>query len=180
MTKGSKVAGAKGSKVAGKAAGKVKAAGAAMKGEHGIFRKLKEEHAEVSAMMKRVAATTDPDTRRELFPEIRKEILSHAKGEEREFYPVFRQFEETSDLIEESIEDHSAIEQMLDRLRTMDVDSEDWGDLFEEMMTEVQDHVDQEENELFPLAEKLIDRENAEQIEGRYLDRKKQVMKQVA
>jgi hemerythrin superfamily protein len=171
---------AKGTKMAGKMAGKMKAASAALKGERGIFRKLKEEHAEVSAMMKRCAGADDASERSELFHEIRRELLAHAKGEEREFYPVFRQFEETADLVEESIEDHGAIEEMIDQLRSMSADSEDWTELFDEMMSEVEDHVAQEENELFPLAEKLIDDDQAEQIEERYLHSKEQILRQVA
>jgi len=171
---------AKGTKVAGKMAGKMKAASAALKGERGIFRKLKEEHAQVSAMMRRCAAMDDASERSELFAEIRRELLAHAKGEEREFYPVFRQFEETADIVEESIEDHGAIEEMLEQLRAMTTESEDWTDLFDEMMSEVEDHVAQEENELFPLAEKLIDDDQAKQIEDRYVHSKEQILRQVA
>lgn len=149
-------------------------------GKAGIFEQLREEHAQVSSMMKRLIATTDVDRRRQLFDELRRELLSHAKSEAREFYPELRQFGETSDLVEESLEDHDAIEQMLDRLRATDIDSEEWSELFEEMMIEVEDHVDQEENELFPLAEKLIDAASAERIEARYMSSKQQLMRQVA
>lgn len=171
---------AKGTKMAGTMAGKMKAASAALKGERGIFRQLKEEHGQVSTLMNRCAATNDPGTRRELFAEIRKQLIAHAKGEEREFYPVFRQFEETSDIVEEAIEDHGAIDEILEQLHAIGTDSEEWADLFDELLTEVQDHVAQEENELFPLCEKLIDDDQAKQIESRYMHNREQILRRVA
>ncbi len=171
---------AKGTKVAGKVAGKVKGAAAAMKGEHGIFRRLKEEHAAVSMMMKRISAATDGEKRRELFIEMKRELLSHAKGEEREVYTVFQNIEATSDLVPDSIEDHRAIEQGLDQLSSMDFASEEWAENFEELVRDVEDHVETEENEVFPLAQTAIDAEQAKDIEQRYLTTKTQLMRQVA
>lgn len=170
----------KGTRFTGKLAGKMKAASAALKRERGIFRKLKEEHAQVSALMNRIATTEGPDARRDLFGELRRELLSHAKGEEREFYPVFRQYEETADIVEEALEDHTAIEEMVEKLRVLEIESTEWDELFEEVVTEVREHVEQEENELFPLAEKLIDDEQAKHMEERYLHSKEQILRQVA
>lgn len=157
-----------------KAAGEAGAPGAR------IFEQLKEEHARVSTMMRRIAGTDDPEERRDLFADLRKELLAHAKSEEREFYPVFRELDETGDLVEESLEDHADIEQMLDRLRNMDADTEEWSELFEELMLEVEDHFDQEENELFPLAEELIDDETAGRIEERYEKSRQELLRRVA
>ncbi len=149
-------------------------------GERGIFRRLKDEHAAIAAMMRRAAGTTSAEARRGLFEEVRRELLAHAASEERELYPVLRRLDETSDLVDESVEDHGAIEQMLEQLRAMDFDSDDWADLFEETMLEVHDHVDQEENELFPLAEELLEPAEAARIDERYAAAKQQALRRVA
>ena len=70
--------------IASKLAGKAQAAISALSGEKGIFRRLKEEHAQLAVLMGKVTRTRDPSTRRELFPLIRAELLSHAKGEQAE------------------------------------------------------------------------------------------------
>lgn len=165
---------AKGTKAA------ARAAGWAPSGERGIFRRLKEEHAQVARMMSRVAAMRDVGEKRRLFETVRVELLAHAKGEQAELYPVFREVEETEEIVEEALDDHEAIEQMLETLRSMDVDSEEWDELFDEVMSEVEDHVAQEENELFSLAEELIDAEHADKIEEHYVSSKERAMRQVA
>lgn len=171
---------AKGTKMADEMAGKMKAASAALKGERGIFRQLTEEHAFLNAMMMRLARTEDFGMRRQIFEELRKQLLAHAKGEEREFYPIFRQFEETSEMVEEALDDHTSIEEILEQLRTTELDSEEWEELFEELRIDLQDHIHQEETELFPLAEKLIDDEDATRLEERYMHSKEQLLRQVA
>lgn len=171
---------AKGTKMADEMAGKMKAASAALKGERGIFRRLASEHAEINTMMMRLARSGDYEMRRQIFDELRKQLLTHAKGEEREFYPVFRQFEETSEMVEEALDDHASIEEILEQLRTTELDSEEWEELFEELRIDLQDHIQQEENELFPLAERLIDDDDATKLEERYLHSREQLLRRVA
>lgn len=149
-------------------------------GARGIFRQLREEHAQISTMMRRLAETEDGDDRRELFDELRRELLAHGKGEEREVYPVFEQFDDTADLVEELREDHGAMEENIERLRAMDADDEEWADAFEDLMHDVLDHVEVEENELFAAAERLIDDVRAQELEHLYLNSKAQLLRQVA
>ena len=171
---------AKGTKMADEMAGTMKAASASLRGDRGIFRQLKAEHEEITVLMNRCAATTDVELRRQLFVELRKQLTAHAKGEEREFYPVFRKFEETTDLVEEAIEDHAAIEELIDLLCARSVDTEEWADLFDELLFEIEDHMHQEEVELFPLCAKLIDDAEADKIGERYLHSRERLLRQVA
>ncbi|HEY8428129.1 MAG TPA: hemerythrin domain-containing protein [Sandaracinaceae bacterium] len=157
-----------------------RATDAAPSGERGIFEQLKNEHARVLAMMRRTAGTNDPEARRELLAEARKELLAHTRGEERALYPALRELDETSDLVEEALEDHADIEQLLDRLRDMDAGSEEWSEIFEELLLVVEDHVDQEENDLFPLAEERLDTEAAGRIEERYAKSRRELLRRVA
>jgi hemerythrin superfamily protein len=156
------------SEIMSKAAGKAKGVKAAVEGHRGIFRHLQEEHAEVSALMKRVAAGEEPDIRTKLFPKIHTELMSHAKAEEKEFYPVLNQHAELKELIAQSEEEHEEIEQLLGELTTCDPGEDGWGDLFEELMTSVEEHVELEEKDLFIRAEKIIDDDQAKKMLERY------------
>lgn len=83
------------SKGASKLAGGAKGAAKAMTGYPGIFHHLAGEHAEVATAMERVShSSKESDAREEVFAVIRKSLLAHAKGEEKEFYPRLRQFPE--------------------------------------------------------------------------------------
>jgi hemerythrin superfamily protein len=152
-----------------KTAGAVKSAAKALAGYPGIFRHLAGEHAEVAALMKRVAATSeDSDARQELFPEMRKNLLAHAHGEEQTFYPALRKFPEIEPLVMECLREHKHIEEYLEQLHAGDKTSPAWLDRFEQMMTAVESHVEREENELFPKARDLLDRQAAKDLEDRY------------
>ncbi len=171
---------AKGSKMAAKLAGTAKSAEATLRGRRGIFRQLEREHAEITATLRRIAKTADPEVKRELFEDVRKELIAHGRGEERELYPLLRTHEEASELVEEVLDDHRAVEAILDRLRSMDLRTEEWRELFDELISEVEEHVAQERNEIFPLAEQLIDEERSKKLEERYLNAKAQVVRHVA
>ena len=77
-----------------KVAGTVKAVAAGFKGLRGVFLHLAEEHGEVGSLMMHVSKTTDPKVRREHFPHIRAELLSHEKGELAEVYGVLANHEQ--------------------------------------------------------------------------------------
>jgi DNA phosphorothioation-dependent restriction protein DptG len=168
------------SEIASKAAGKAKGIKAAIQGYRGIFRHLQEEHAEVSTLMKRVAAGEEPDIRAKLFPKIHSELMSHAKAEEKEFYPILRKHAALKELIDQSEEEHEEVEQLLGELTTCDPAQDDWGDLFEELMTSVEEHVELEEKELFVRAQDIIDDEQSKKMLERYEQAKKAEMQRLS
>ena len=160
---------ATGSKMGGKAAGMAKSAAKALAGYPGIFHHLAGEHAEVATLMKRVAGSgSDSSAREEVFAEIRKNLLAHAKGEEQEFYPELRKFPEIEPLVTECLREHKRIEEYIDQLHGADKSSDAWMNRFEEMMKAVETHVKREEKELFPKAKDLLDRQVAKDMESRY------------
>lgn len=157
-----------GSKMASQVAGAGKSAAKALEGYPGIFHHLAGEHAEVSTLMKRVAGTMEAQEREKLFPEIRRNLLAHARGEEEEFYPVLREHPEVAELVSQCLDEHKEIEQYLDRLDVNDKSTREWGDAFEQMMSAVENHVEREENALFPKAKDLLESQQAKDMEGRF------------
>lgn len=157
------------SKTAAKAMGKAKGVAKGLSGYPAIFRHLAAEHGEVSALMQRVAGSSEKsDVREELFPEIRKNLLAHAKAEEKEFYGPLRRSAETKELISQAIEEHRKVEEYLEKLASGNKATKTWMQIFERMMRAVEAHVDMEENEIFPKAFEVLSREQAQKIEERY------------
>lgn len=157
-----------------KAVAAITSVGAMLRGDAGIFKRLKAEHAEIASLLRQVAATKGNrvEVRRRLFPKIKNELLAHSKAEEREFYEVLKAFANTRDIVNRSGEEHGGIEQLLHSLETMNVEPASWMDVFEQLKLRVEHHVDEEEHKLFPLAKEHIDRRRAEAIETRYLETK--------
>ncbi len=145
------------SKFGASAAGKAKAVGKILKGETGILRHLADEHGEVSVLMKRVAETSDARVREELFAEVYRNLMAHAKAEEQTFYPVLRRQPSLSPLVDKSLEEHRQVETWLDELKDADQSTATWKTEFERMMHAVEEHVRLEEEEIFPQAKDLLD-----------------------
>src|SRR5690606_7968059 len=110
----------RGTEIAGKVMGKVKGARQALTGGSGVFERLATEHGEISTMIRRVSVSGhDSKVRAELFPRIRRELLAHARAEEREVYSSFRAIPELAEHMTRSAEEHHEIERMLDELNLM-------------------------------------------------------------
>jgi len=153
------------SKAAAKVAGKAKGAAKALAGYPKIFNHLAAEHAELATLMKRVSASADDSSvREELFPDICKNLLAHAHAEEKEFYPVLEEFPELKSLVDLCFEDHDHIEDCLDELDAVPMDTTTWMERFERLVNAVTRHVEREENELFPVASELVSRQQSDEM----------------
>ena len=154
-----------------KGAGMVKAVKARLEGLVGVFKTLAEQHGEVAALLKRLQHS--PDKRSELWPEIRRELLSHERAELREVYPVLRQYGETRVLAEHHDQEASELESLIQRLDLITTD--DWRPLFDQLVETVLHHANEEEEKIFPNAQDAIGHDAARELEQRFLSAKKQI-----
>ncbi len=154
--------------LASKAVGVARAASATLAGYRGIFRTLKREHGEVSVLMMRIATDRDGSARAELFPLIVRELMAHARAEDAELYSVLADHESTRPMVMELEAGHERIEMLLVELASIPMGSGNWLLRFRELQRAVQEHVDQEENQVFPRARHIMSPEMAEEIDHRY------------
>jgi hemerythrin superfamily protein len=155
-----------------KGAGVMKGVKARLEGLTGVFKTLAEQHGEVSAMLKRLQSK--PEKKAELWPEIRRELLSHERGEMREVYPVLRQHVQTRSLAEHHDQEAAELERLIERIDAAAV--ADWRPLFDQLVDAVIHHANEEENEIFPKAQEAIGDRAAKDLEPRFLAAKKQIM----
>jgi hypothetical protein len=139
-----------------KAMGAIKKGKAAIEGLNGVFRKLAQEHGEVSALLLRVKASSDPAVRAELYPKIRAELLSHEKGEITVVYPALREYPQTIEIANLHDREASQLKNMLQTLDATDYDSPDWDTQFGALVDIVQRHVAEEEQEFFPKGQEVL------------------------
>lgn len=160
---------AKATEVAGDIFGRLRGiAKSIVEGYGGIFRELAKEHGELTLLLKRVSASDDIDVRKDLFPTIRAELLSHAKAEEREFYPMLRDKEECRLLVEQALLDHQEIEAMVEELFALEYSEPGWIEMFKRMEGAIEAHVEMEENELFEKAKDVLSKDQLNEIERRF------------
>lgn len=153
-----------------KGAGVMKGIKARLEGLHGVFRVLAEQHGEVSAMLKRLQ--DNPEKKAELWPEIRRELLSHERAEMREIYPVLRQHVQTRALADHHDQEAAELERMIQQL---DLQAGDWRALYDQLVDTVVHHATEEENEIFPKAQDAIGDRAAKDLEQKFLAAKRMI-----
>ncbi len=117
---------------------------------------LKADHQRVSELFDQLQQADDIDQKRDIFESIRDELTAHADIEENYFYPLFKTKEGFEDLIDQSIDDHSEMRDLMEEIDSLDDESE-LEDRFEELQEIVDEHVAEEENDLFPRVRKTMD-----------------------
>lgn len=154
-------------KMASNAAGLNERSGAA-KGLSGVFLRLIEEHARVGALIERVVASSDDGVRSKLYATIRSELLAHETGELNAVYAVLAEYPELRDLEAEHSIRASDLQAAIAELDATSVGDAGWAPAFERLATLVRDHVDLEESRYFPIAQKVIGEERAQQLRHSY------------
>lgn len=153
-----------------KSIGKMKGVRARLDGLVGVFRTLAEEHGEVSVLLRRLQER--PERQLELWPLIRRELLSHERGEQRVVYSVLRQHAETQVLAEQHDQDAAQLEAMIDRLDRATID--EWPSLYDQLVDTVIEHAKEEETEIFPIARDVLGDATAKDLDDRFLAAKHQ------
>lgn len=124
---------------------------------------LKHEHREVEKLFEKFEAAKATERRQKVFEEIADALAVHAAIEERHFYPGVKK-RQTEDVLLESVEEHLEIKRVIADLLQMDPRDDTFDAKVKVLQEDVQHHVEEEEGELFPKVEKLIDEEELEAI----------------
>jgi hemerythrin superfamily protein len=109
---------------------------------------IRMDHQKVNTLFAEVQGTNDPQKLQEFFGQIYKDLSAHSAAEEQVVYPAVRSYyPDTQELYSEQAE----MKQMLEHIKSLNPSSIDnFKANIEQLMRAVQDHVQQEENEMFP------------------------------
>lgn len=128
---------------------------------------LERQHREALGLIARLEgeAAQHDDARRALFEQLQDALTLHTKIEEEVFYPVLEQFAETRALVAESYKEHQQVDELLARMSDAAQTSDaNWPQLLDELRRAVTHHVDEEEQQLFPQARRLLSRDRLEEM----------------
>ena len=128
-----------------------------------IYTLLRADHRRTSELFDRIEAADNTKERDALFEQLKRELRVHKEAEEATFYAALSLLPEISDRIEEALEEHVDIDELLDEFEEMDEESSFAGQLAE-LREEVEHHVGEEENDIFHEARELLTEEQAERI----------------
>jgi hemerythrin superfamily protein len=108
------------------------------------------QHEQVSKLFDDFESTNEKAIADRIF----KELEIHTQLEEQIFYPAVQAID--NDLVVESIADHDMVKDIIEELRDLDIDDEEFQDKFQELRASVEDHVAVEETEMFPEVESRL------------------------
>src|SRR5262245_10429731 len=116
---------------------------------------LKQQHREVEKLFQEYEAEESAEARALTFDRIADALAIHATIEERHFYPQVKA-KETEGLLSESLEEHLDMKRAIVDIMKQETVDETYEAKVEALKDDVQNHVEEEENELFPLCEKIF------------------------
>ena len=130
------------------------------------FEVLKQDHERVADIMEKIDNTTERGvkTREELFTQLKSGLDLHAQIEEQFFYPALEDADETREITLEAYEDHNLVKQLLKELDSDPKDEEQWTAKFTLLKENVEQHVEEEEGELFKKAKNVLSKEQIEEL----------------
>jgi hemerythrin superfamily protein len=128
------------------------------------FDALKTEHKLTLAIFDKIEATDDSQTmmRSHLLAKLKYALTKHALEEENVIYPALRQADETDDA-DELTSEHGYVKTYLYELETLPNDSAQWLARVRDFRAMIEEHMREEENDIFPaLRSKLSQEQNAQ------------------
>ncbi len=130
---------------------------------------LKKQHKQVKALFKKADKSENPRERRQLMEQIEQELKMHTKIEEQIFYPAVRGIEtkKAEEMYMEAIEEHHVVDLVLAELPQVDPGDERFHAKMTVLSELVEHHADEEEQEMFPMAEKKLGAEELKALGAR-------------
>jgi len=120
-------------------------------------RLLASQHRQVLALLKQAAAAQDVETRRRLLQAIEHRLTPHARIEEDVFYPAVKELarENAEEMVDKALQEHRVVDLVLGELLGVDPADERFEVDVTVLEGLVEHHAEEEEREMFRLAEKL-------------------------
>ena len=118
---------------------------------------LKRDHEKVRELFREVEEAKDPKKRKQLFDQIDTELEVHTHIEETVFYPAMEQHDELKDMVAEAREEHEEVKTLLEEIEDLAPDDEEFDSKLQLLIENVEHHVEEEEEEMFPKVREICD-----------------------
>lgn len=122
-----------------------------------IFEALRESHERQRTLYRQLVETSgDTPERRELFAQLKEELLAHELAEERHFYIPLMAQDAGVDLSRHAIAEHHELDELVESLEDTEPSSPSWLVLAKKLAHKVEHHLTEEEHKFFQMAGKLL------------------------
>ena len=128
---------------------------------------LEEDHRRVEKLFSEFEGAGDRafKTKRDIADRIIEELTVHSEKEEQVLYPAARdEVQSTEETVLEAFEEHAVVENLMEELKGMDPEDENFEAKTTVLIENVRHHVEEEEGELFPKIRKALGDERVEEL----------------
>jgi hemerythrin superfamily protein len=123
---------------------------------------LESQHRVVEELFDKIEEAKDSQKKSKVFQKLADNLAAHVAIEEHQFYPAVKA-KRTEDILLESLEEHLGIKRVLSDLLKLDSKDQTFDAKMQVLKEQVEHHVKEEEDDLFPKARKVL---NATQLEA--------------
>lgn len=125
-----------------------------------IFEKIKEEHDEFKDMLSQLEG--GKRGKEESFEDFKKELVAHIKAEEQTLYESIKSDKKGKEMVLVGIEEHKMGSMVLQKLD--EAVEEDWNVQLNLLKHLLEKHIEVEEEEVIPMAQKMLDKSKVDEI----------------
>src|SRR5919199_2709439 len=147
------------------------------KDEMNITEIISMDHRKTDTLFMEIASTDDPQKLQEFFGQLYKDLSVHAEAEEQVVYPAVRSYYGNT---QELFDEQAQMKQMLAQIKALDPTSSNFKDQIKELQKAVQDHVRQEENDMFPQIRRNLSEAQMEQMATQFKEAKSTMQQEMA
>ncbi|MBD2190062.1 hemerythrin domain-containing protein [Pseudanabaena mucicola] len=137
---------------------------------------IRLDHTKVFALLSQIATTDDPQELQEHFGQVYKDLCTHAAAEEEVIYPVVRPYYND---IQSLYDEQAEMKQTLEQIKAMDCeDTVAFKAAVEILAADVNAHVKEEEDEMFPRINSSFGDDQQKQLATDFMNAKSKIQDQ--
>ncbi len=139
---------------------------------------LKADHKKVSALFEEFEKSRSPSKKKALVAEICQELTIHTTLEEEIFYPAVKAALKDKEMVPEANVEHASVKELIAQVQGVEPDGEMYDARVKVMGEFVKHHVKEEQNEMFPKAQRT--RLDMVALKDQMLERKEELLAAVS
>ena len=130
---------------------------------------LERDHRRLEDLLKKVEETTPRAVkgRNELLDTITNELNAHELIEEKVLYPALKSHPEAKEIVLEGYQEHHVADLLVKELHGLARSDERWGPKLKVLKENIEHHIEEEENKMFPTGRSVLSRAELEELGAR-------------
>jgi hemerythrin superfamily protein len=147
-----------------------------------VLKLLKKDHSSIRTLFNQLARAGRYQQRAGIFEQLRRDFHIHYRAEEEIFYPALKALDgaESFRLVSAALREHSQMDELLTQISRLEPNDQKFEDHVETLFEHMDHHFEQEEGEIFQLAEENCSGEQLEDLGRQVEERKLALSRQMA